>query len=515
MKKLNSIFYFLFCITGMLNAQLLTSNNALILVTAGGQLTVKGDILNNAGTTITNNGTIELTGNWTNNTGNTVFGTSQGTVIMNGANQLINGTDQTAFNTLTLLNGTKTLQQNALTGGINAVPSGVLNINNAVLDLNSKIVTVNNPFVAAITNSTGYIYSEQTGNLSKVTWNIGNVAGNHIIPFGNTLTAGVQIPFTFNLISGNTGNITVSTYKTAANNTPYPVTPIAVTHVYNTTGIDNSANMVDRFWEVDANGTGTGSLKFTWAAGENAANGNVNPRAQRWFSSTQGWELPLSGQSNPSVQSVNIPYNIVPFVTGNQSSFPWAVSLESSPLPIELISFTASSINNKQVSCKWSTASEINNDYFTVEKSQNGRTFDEAGRAEGAGNSTSVLDYSFIDEHPFNSISYYRLKQTDFNGSYSYSEIVAVTITKENNPGFSVFPNPVKDNLNIEFTSDNKQEVQLQLYDISGRKVISQSFMPVEGMNSGKADVSHISKGTYFIELTSGNVKSKLRIIKE
>src|SRR6188768_492699 len=81
-------------------AQLLINNNVQYILTGGVQLTVKGDILNNAGTTMDNYGIIDLDGNWTNNSGTSIFGTSGGTVIMNGVNQNIGGSDVTMFNNL-------------------------------------------------------------------------------------------------------------------------------------------------------------------------------------------------------------------------------------------------------------------------------------------------------------------------------------------------------------------------------------------------------------------------------
>src|SRR5258708_2371962 len=80
------------------SAQLMTNNTVAITITGGAQLTVKGDIQNNAGTTIGNSGTIDLNGNWINNSGSSVFGTSAGTVLMNGANQNIDGSNSTVFN---------------------------------------------------------------------------------------------------------------------------------------------------------------------------------------------------------------------------------------------------------------------------------------------------------------------------------------------------------------------------------------------------------------------------------
>ncbi|MBK9047972.1 MAG: hypothetical protein IPL74_15250 [Bacteroidetes bacterium] len=112
-----------------------------------------------------------------------------------------------------------------------------------------------------------------------------------------------------------------------------------------------------------------------------------------------------------------------------------------SPLPIELLSFNAKPVDNKDVRCDWVTASEIDNDYFTIERSKNGIDFETAGITDGAGNSNYQLSYAFTDTEPYRGLSYYRLKQTDFDGRSSYSEIVAVMLTDKNSLiGFLIPP---------------------------------------------------------------------------
>src|SRR6185436_854810 len=287
----------------VVSGQLLTNNNGLIAITAGTQLTVKGDVLNNTGASIDNNGIIDISGNWTHNASNNCFGTSSGTVIFNGGNQDIGGTNATAFNNLQLAGaGIKTLLQNISAGGTYGAASGILNLNDRTLDLNGRELTITNANTNAIVFSSGYILSEQSDNSSKVTWQISTTTGVHTIPFGNN--SGVQIPFTFNLTSGYAGDVTVSTYPTAPDNTPYPLIPVTVSHVRNNLNMDNSANTVDRFWQIDPTGNPVATLTFTYAPSENAANGNINMRAQRWNLPQEAWETPLAGQVNPTSQSV-------------------------------------------------------------------------------------------------------------------------------------------------------------------------------------------------------------------
>ena len=120
-------------------------------------------------------------------------------------------------------------------------------------------------------------------------------------------------------------------------------------------------------------------------------------------------------------------------------------------MPIELISFEAS-VNGQAVDIYWTTATEINNDFFTIERSTNGKQFEELIFADGAGNSTSELDYMEKDYDPHGGISYYRLKQTDFDGTYSYSQIVAVKRMENNTKQMLIYPNPAFSNGDFKMT---------------------------------------------------------------
>jgi hypothetical protein len=97
------------------------------------------------------------------------------------------------------------------------------------------------------------------------------------------------------------------------------------------------------------------------------------------------------------------------------------------PLPIDLLSFTAKYQDGK-VLLNWATGSEINNDYFTLERSRDAVSAEIIGFVDGAGNSSQTLHYEFIDHDPLPGISYYRLKQTDYDGSFEYSQWVAVQV---------------------------------------------------------------------------------------
>src|SRR5690606_28973333 len=115
-------------------------------------------------------------------------------------------------------------------------------------------------------------------------------------------------------------------------------------------------------------------------------------------------------------------------------------SVTNSGLPIELSKFTASVSERTTTLLNWTTKSESDNAYFTVERSADGFAWTELVQIDGAGNSSQTVHYNFEDENPLSGISYYRLKQTDFNGGFTYSDVISVSIYSDENE--LPYPNP-------------------------------------------------------------------------
>lgn len=138
-----------------------------------------------------------------------------------------------------------------------------------------------------------------------------------------------------------------------------------------------------------------------------------------------------------------------------------------STLPVELVSFDAKSEGNA-VACSWSTQSEKNCDYFTVERSADGIHFELLGYLKGAGNTSSTMKYKLYDYDPYFSItSYYRLLQTDFNGQTRYLEVKTVKAQRTNE--LQVFPNPSRGT--VQISGDFETLLNSKLYDLSGREL--------------------------------------------
>jgi hypothetical protein len=339
---------------------------------------------------------------------------------------------------------------------------------------------------ATIARTAGYLRSETEDGSGLLRWNI-TANGSYVIPFG--YDAANYIPFTYQQTSGNSGTIAIATYHTVATNLPLPPT---VTHVNDVFGNNNSLNTVDRFWYISVPGSASGNLTFSFTSGEKAS--IISPRAQLWEPVSRGWFPPMSGQNNPTATTTFTP---------GISSFNnwWTLSAASSPLPVDLLSFKAS-VQGDQVNLDWATATEINNDYFTVERSKNGSGFEPLGIVSGAGNSSSVIHYSFTDHHPLQGPNYYRIKQTDYDGQYSYSETRLVLFREE--LSYSVYPNPIGvfDNLNI--TPDHAGNFKFQIIDQHSRLVYEKHYeiSEGEGIYLNLATIN-LTAGVFYLRLIS------------
>jgi len=170
----------------------------------------------------------------------------------------------------------------------------------------------------------------------------------------------------------------------------------------------------------------------------------------------------------------------------------------NSPLPIELIRFTAKGINDQQVQLNWQTDTEINNDFFTIERSINGVNWVEIGEIVGAGNSSSLLSYESTDINPSLGVSYYRLKQTDFDGEYSYSHIESVNVKNSRNSNIEIFPNPTINQITI--VGDLNELKEITIYNILGQNVTSLTKQIENNGNELRIDLSQLNPGIYYVK---------------
>ena len=278
-----------------------------------------------------------------------------------------------------------------------------------------RYVFIENASPTAIVRTGGYIRSEATNHSGRIIWTMSSVAGTYIVPFGYSNTD--YIPLTYQLLSGNAGTVSFSTYHTPATNLPWPP---GVTNLASNFGLspDNRTATVDRFWRISGTGTtNVYNLNFSYVASELPGIPFNTPNymwASAYSTTTNAWQPLTFGQTSS-------PYQVnVPLATRN---IHWALAAGTSYLPLEWGSIAAEP-SRKDVKIKWTTLSEKNTDFFTVFKSINNSDFIEIGSVAASGNSNELKHYSLLDLDAYAENSYYRVKETDFNGDEFWSDVV-------------------------------------------------------------------------------------------
>lgn len=221
--------------------------------------------------------------------------------------------------------------------------------------------------------------------------------------------------------------------------------------------------------------------------------------------------------------------SIVPTISGDRITFSGVLlsdgyytigtkNASASPLPIELVFFKGN-ICDKNVCLEWSTASEKNNDFYTIERSSDGINFENIlntdSKAEN-GNSELSLNYFEIDNDPLEGLSYYRLKQTDYDKTVSYSKVIAVNFSKEKLVKFTLYPNPNSGEFFVDVTGvENNHELDIQITDLLGKMIYSQVFaISADTANHIKIiPESQIESGSYICKLTLEGISYSIKII--
>jgi hypothetical protein len=179
------------------------------------------------------------------------------------------------------------------------------------------------------------------------------------------------------------------------------------------------------------------------------------------------------------------------------------------PLPIDLLSFSGECLSN-QIRLNWETATETNNDYFSIERSMDGVNWSEIGKINGEGNSSTSSKYFLDDENQYNEISYYRLKQHDYSGVMRTFSPISVQNCYFGNEVLSIFPNPAKNVINIHFRGNSEQVTNTRILDLFGRQTYQSSSY------KSAINIENFQDGIYFLQLMlkSGNLTSKFLISK-
>ena len=190
--------------------------------------------------------------------------------------------------------------------------------------------------------------------------------------------------------------------------------------------------------------------------------------------------------------------------TGSTSEFGLNQTVQDA-LPVSLLSFKATATkNNRQALLEWITSVEINNDRFEVERSANALDWKKLSTLSGKGNNTERAYYTYTDESPLLNTSYYRLKQIDFDGTYTYSQIKALSFEEELSSALTAYPNPTSGTVTI-ILNELIEVQRVGLYNLSGSQLKgnTQSLSP----NKVSVDLSNLPTGTYLVNYGNKSVK--------
>lgn len=383
---------------------------------------------------------------------------------------------------------------------------------------NPVYLVINNPSPYAITmstGSTGKIVSESFYN--RIRWRIGfSNAGTYSFPLASSSSAD-YIPVNIGITSAGTGSsagsgyIDVASYGTGQDNNPLPVGVNSIGYVNPDQPADGSF-VYDRFWLINAGNYDTKpsvTILFTYSNNEKTGGLTAeNPLLQAQNHDGTQWIPTLMGtdnQVNSTVSGVNL----------TNSNFHSIYTLVAQGgnyvLPITLLDFSAKWIDDSFTTAElsWSTQSESNTDYFTIERSRNGQFWERLGTVEAAGNSQNILNYSVLDKQPLGGLAYYRLTQYDLDGAHEH--FGPKTLSRELND-WIVFPNPAQEELTVVPNEVWASGYRISIYDLTGREIWS---MLADASETISIDTRQFTSGLYTITVEEdGELYVKKVVIK-
>lgn len=509
------------------------ANNAVVSWTIGTGVTlqVDGEIIyrNNGTKTITINGTIILTSGTANQidpgnpNGTKTFTLSSGATLItaNSAGIAGGGTQSISsgnFDNLNLNTAANYTFNGSLAQSSTGLPATVNNLTihntsttgvtlagnvtvNGVLDLTDGLligstVTVSSSTVASVINysNASYVTGTLVRNVisgSTYDFPVGTLTNYELATIANSLTGTSAISVNFIAVDPGT-----------------PLTGVVI----DLTQINDFLNY--GYWNITPNTTPTGgtfNLTLTSTGHTNAAAFLDYHGILRSDTATPFWFQPAVHVVPPhTALTPTSPVTVSATGITTFTSNNFAIGLNTTTiLPVVLIQFQVTSTGNVHM-LTWTTASELNNDYFIIERSADAIVFSEIGRVKGAGNSEQNLHYSFYDESPLHGINYYRLQQVDFNGNVEYSKLIFIeSIVKEK---LLLYPNPAMNEVYVEIPENIAGKYTILLLDQNG-KLIYTSVKSDQYLH--RIAIENLPEGYYAIVLSSNSKQYFTSFLKQ
>ncbi|MEI6507262.1 MAG: T9SS type A sorting domain-containing protein [Bacteroidota bacterium] len=368
--------------------------------------------------------------------------------------------------------------------------------------------------------------------------NVGNIAlGKYKLTMSGTTGIVSNASATKYVITNDTGSLIIQNIGTAGRSgtVVFPVgsatsyTPITIS---NSTTLDQyyvrvsdsisegggngsyrTSNVVNKKWFVYSGTTNSATLSFQWNASDELSGFNrgvgsyvaVNPVCSFGWC----WNTVSTTGTNPYLKTIT--GGVKQYILSNLATYQgeYGIASNNALLPVNLITFTGTR-NGQKVDLKWSTASELNNDHFILERSVDGVNFEFVAKVKGHGTTKSVSNYTNLDDvsdliSQLVSTVYYKLNQVDFDGKKTESGMVAVNILSTVN-GMTMIaqPNPFSDHLHVVVNAEKVENITLKITDVTGKTLSEQTAKVLSGSNNiDIINIDALKSGLYFIHLIS------------
>ncbi|MEI6123172.1 MAG: T9SS type A sorting domain-containing protein [Bacteroidota bacterium] len=484
-----------FTVDNTLSSKITLLNNLIIrggTTTTNAGLTFTGDIVVENGGGFYAGNTITLKGDFTNNGAFTA--NSETVIFTSNSPQAIGGSAQTSFYNFTVANN-----------GSNDGITNIVSVNKSItithaLTLTSGIIKTSDAASLELAkNATSTVGSDNRfvwGPITKIgknafTFPVGDITQSKRI---------VWAPITISAPQNDADKFTCTYFYSAAANS---------STICSGSDITNVSTL--EYWNLNrAAGNSTPKVTLNWKDGTRSGIEVVSDLViAHWNGSC--WESKggvISGNANAGTILSNVAFTLYsPITFGSKKN--------SNPLPIQLVSFDASCGSNG-VDLAWVTATETNNDYFTIERSPDAKNWGVVTTVNGAGNSNMIINYSTTDANAIRGTSYYRLKQTDFDGkSETFSPVSVVCSTGAEQALVSYYPNPFVSVVTVDLKNLTTDTGLISVYDIYGNKVFTKTVSSTElDSKSFPMNLSQLAAGIYTIEFRSSAYSSSGKIVK-